>query len=377
MNAKKLLCWPVIFCLLLLSGCGGSGPGESAAPGTLSLRLVDATLPGFAAIYVTVDHVDVHPQQGDWETVLAPMRTVNLLELVNGFQVELGLADLAAGPYTQLRLILAAVPDDSLNLQNNPHPFANYFISDQGQVEELKVPSGLQTGIKLVNGFTIASEQITTLLLDFDAARSVVLAGNSGQYLLKPTIKVLESAATVSGSVFDNAASPLPNTLVSAQATSPIVDLSESRIVGGTLSDELGRYALFLNPGSLQLVAYRPPTESQAYLPACRPVTLAADQKLTGQDFILEPAVFGSLAGTISIASPVPEQHVVLSLRQPAPAPCSDTVELVTANLAAGPYGVDLPVGSYQLVASGEGLATLTVEVVITEGATAVQDLAF
>jgi hypothetical protein len=49
----------------------------------------------------------------------------------------------------------------------------------------------------------------------------------------------------------------------------------------------------------------------------------------------------------------------------------------VTANLAAGPYGVDLPVGSYQLVASGEGLATLTVEVVITEGATAVQDLAF
>jgi len=370
------LVWLVV-CGFLLAACGGSGAGGSAAPGTLELQLVDAALPGFKAIYVTVDHIDVHPQQGDWETVLTPMKTVNLLELVNGVQESFAPVVLPAGPYTQLRLVLGGLPDAGTNLQNNPHPFANYFISDLDQVEELKVPSGLQTGIKLVGGFTIASSQTTSLVLDFDASRSVVRAGNSGQHLLKPTIKVVESAATVRGTVLDEAATGLPDTLVSAQITGPAAgEISVSRIVAGTLTDSQGDYALFLNPGGYQLVAFRSPEPPQAWLPACLAVTLEPDQVLTGADFVLGPALSGTLAGTVAVANPVPDEQVVLSIRQTAPAPCAGQAELVTLNTLAGPYQIDLPAGDYQLVASFAG-NSLSFDVSIAAAGTTTQDVAF
>jgi hypothetical protein len=114
-----------------------------------------------------------------------------LLELVNGVQVSLGLTDLPAGPYTELRLMLGGIPDDTLNIFAAPHPYANYLIDESGRVEELAVPNGLQTGIKLTGGFTIASGQTTTLVLEFDAAQSLGRAGSSGEYLLKPAIKIM------------------------------------------------------------------------------------------------------------------------------------------------------------------------------------------
>ena len=68
---------------------------------------------------------------------------------------------------------------------------------------EMKVPSGYESGIKLVRTFTITEGDITELILDFDAAKSIVKAGNSGKYILKPTIKVIgtKSLAKVYGHV--------------------------------------------------------------------------------------------------------------------------------------------------------------------------------
>lgn len=369
MNNVKLFfrIFAVLF-ILGLTGCGGSGSGSSE-PGTLSLQMVDATLPGFQAIYVSVDHVDVHPQDGTWMTVLTPRSTVNLLELVNGVQLSLGLTDLAAGPYTQMRLVLSDTPDAGTNLLGDPHPFGNYFISDLGAIQELKVPSGLQTGIKLVNGFTIASGQITELVLDFDAARSVVMAGSSGKFLLKPTIKVVASAATVSGTVTDTTPAPLPGTLVSAQQPSAVAtDIAADMTLGSTPTNDQGHYVLYLNPGSYQLVAYRPVKEGIGYVPACRSISLAADQKLMGENFTLEAAAVGSLSGTIGIAAPAVDQFAVLSLRQAAPSPCTDSIELATVNVAAdGTYQFDLPVGAYQLVASTEGQTPQVFDLEIAE----------
>jgi len=184
---------------LLLSGC--PSPDPPSAAGTLSVRMVDNGRPGLAAIYVTVGHIDVHPQGGNWKTVLVPQTTVNLFELVNGGQVSLGLTDLAAGPYTELRLVLGSIPDDTLNLQAAPHPYANYLIDDSGRVQELAVPGGLQTGIKLTDGFSIASGRTTLLVLDFDGAHSLVRAGSSGEYLLKPAIKVVADTTAERGMV--------------------------------------------------------------------------------------------------------------------------------------------------------------------------------
>jgi len=58
---------------------------------------------------------------------------------------------IAAGFYTQMRLFIGATPDDGVNIFDDPHEYANYVIVS-GTTEQipLKVPSGTQTGIKLV-----------------------------------------------------------------------------------------------------------------------------------------------------------------------------------------------------------------------------------
>jgi hypothetical protein len=53
------------------------------------------------------------------------------------------------------------------------------------------VHGGLQTGIKLAGGFTIAGGRTTMLILEFDAAQSLERTGSAGGYQLRPVIKVM------------------------------------------------------------------------------------------------------------------------------------------------------------------------------------------
>jgi hypothetical protein len=53
---------------------------------------------------------------GEWTTVATPKATYNLLELVNGVMEQLGLTNLPAGVYTQVRLYLGSTPDNTPNI---------------------------------------------------------------------------------------------------------------------------------------------------------------------------------------------------------------------------------------------------------------------
>lgn len=152
-----------------------------------------------------LSEIQVHKSdatEGLFKTVLTPNATYNLLDLINGKTAALGVADLSTGTYTQIRLILAIKPDSSTNILGNSHTYANYLITQTDEPIKLKVPSGIQTGIKLVHPFNIVSGSIVGLILDFDAGRSVLMAGHSGEWLLKPTIKIIDTLnnATVTGS---------------------------------------------------------------------------------------------------------------------------------------------------------------------------------
>ena len=194
---SKSLAWLMASLLAaLVAGCGGGGGGGGggdAAPaqGTLSVSLPDAPACGYDAVNVTVVKVRVHQSSSasdtdaGWTDIsLNPARKINLLSLTNGVLEHLGETPLAAGHYTQLRLVLD--PNTAVGLANSVVPSGGFETA-------LVTPSAVQSGIKLVNEFDVASGQRVDLVLDFDACKSIVKRGN-GSYALKPVIKVIPFA---------------------------------------------------------------------------------------------------------------------------------------------------------------------------------------
>jgi hypothetical protein len=233
--------------LLALTACGGGGGGGSdtaGSTGTLRLALTDAPACGYDAVNVTVIKVRVNQSSaagdGDpgWSeiTLPAPLR-VNLLTLTNGVLQELGQMPLPVGKYTQLRLVLAS--------NTGAQPLVNSVIPMGGTEVALKTPSGQQSGVKANINIDIAANQMADFVLDFDACKSIVTAGNSGQYLLKPVVSVIPRFISgVLGYV-------QPGVTVSLQ--------QQGEVVRATVPDATGRYLLQpVAPGTYTLVLSAP-----------------------------------------------------------------------------------------------------------------------
>ena len=162
--------------LAALASC--SKDPTSAGLGHVSVHLTDA--PGdFEHVNLVVTGVSIHrgdeEDSGGWETLTLDSTTVyDLLELRNGVFARLAQGDVPAGHYTQIRLHLGAG--------------SNVVID--GITYPLTVPSGMQSGYKLVGEFDVPEGGGVELTLDFDAARSVHLTG-SNKYMLRPTVRVI------------------------------------------------------------------------------------------------------------------------------------------------------------------------------------------
>jgi uncharacterized membrane protein len=249
-NNSKPLIWLMGLLLAgLVAGCGsgGDGGGGTAQPGTLGVSLTDNPACGFAEVNVTVSKVRVH-QSGSaddkapgWADItLNPPKKINLLDLNDALVLEtLGETSLAAGHYTQLRLVL--VPNS-----NNPNPpFNNSVVlsATPGEIA-LDTPSAIQSGIKLIHQFTVNSGQRVDLLLDFDACKSIVTRSN-GTYALKPVIKVIPFDQNGIVGFVDNT---LLNVVVSAQDNT-------GEIVRATAPNADGKFFLArLDPANYNVV---------------------------------------------------------------------------------------------------------------------------
>lgn len=211
-----------------LAACGGGGGDADGGQGTLRVSMTDA--PGcYEHVFVTVEKVRVHASgsAGDadagWRdlTLDAPKR-IDLLTLTNGVLEELGSTALPAGNYSQLRLVLAE--------NSGSDPLANAVQPVGGALVPLRTPSAQQSGLKLKVNFEVEKDRTIDLVLDFDACKSVVRAGNSGHYNLKPVVSVTPKyTATIQGYV--STTMTLSGTTVTAQqdgvplrATAPDAD---------------------------------------------------------------------------------------------------------------------------------------------------------
>lgn len=172
----------IILTLLLVVGATAIGAGcdsnVSAKEGTIEVRVTDAP-PEYdiATIDIVFDFVAVHrvngEDEGEWMTIQIVDGEFDLLQLqaedLNGLLAQ-STEDMT-GRYTQLRIIIQSI---------------SVTLNGEGEVPEILLPS---EELKFNRPFEVTEGETTILLLDFDAAESIVTTG-AGKLIFKPVVRL-------------------------------------------------------------------------------------------------------------------------------------------------------------------------------------------
>lgn len=315
--------------------CGGGGGAATAGQGSMRFAMTDAPACGYDHVWVTVEKVSVNTSataldsdSGWTDLTVSPARRIDLLSLTNGVLEELGTVPLAAGHYSQVRLVLAS------NAGTNPP--ANAVQPTGGQVTALSTPSGQQSGLKLKVNADVAAGQTADLVLDFDACKSVVKAGNSGQYVLKPVISVVPRIISGIQGVVTSTLT-LSSTTVSAQ--------QDGAVVRATTPDANGNFSIpFLAAGTYTLVITSDAhaTGVVTSVPAGSTTTVVGT---TAAPIVLPTSSMADVTGTVTAST--------LSNGTTVTAPVTDATMRALQALTGGPtievasQPVDATLGSY------------------------------
>lgn len=316
-----------------LSACGGSGSGASADSGTLRLAMTDSPACGYDHVWVTVTKIRVNTSStasdsdAGWQELVVPNpRKVDLLSLTNGVLQELGSTPLPAGRYEQVRLLLSDAP-----LANSVVP------SGSGQELALRTPSAQQSGYKLQAKFEVVGGQVADLVLDLDACRSVVQAGQSGQYNLKPVVAVTPRLTTQIEGYVDPALA----------ATAVVSTRDPDQQLRATVPDPVtGRFVLAYLPENTQYtVVVTAPGRSTAAVTSV-PVSVASGRTVlnSASDPISPPSSASAvLSGQVSDSTAAPVSGATVRAQQDLSSGQRLDVAWTTADPQTGQYSLSLP----------------------------------
>ncbi len=190
----------------LLVACGG-GSSDGAGSGTLNIGLTDAPVENAAKVVVAFGGVIVKPKDG---AALDPVQVsedncdsydtntglcyIDLLTLTGMDRKLVFSGDLPAGEYNWVRLLVDAERD----------VMDSYIEFDDGTQCSLYIPSGSQTGLKIVGGITVTANNVSDYTLDFDVKKSITqppgqmgdLEACAANYKLKPAIRIVDTSVT-------------------------------------------------------------------------------------------------------------------------------------------------------------------------------------
>jgi Domain of unknown function (DUF4382) len=357
-NHNRPLIWVMgLLVTVLVAGCGsgdgGGGGSANTQPGTVSVSMTDAPACGFDEVNVTVSKVRIHQSDtaddkaaGWTDITLNPARKINLLNLndptqTNGALDYLGETSLAAGHYTQVRLVLVR-NENSVVLSTTP--------PNQTEIP-LDTPSAVQSGIKLVNEFDVPSGQRVDLLLDFDACKSIVQTGN-GKYKLKPVIKVIPFVLNgIEG--FVDPALLNSNVIVSAQ-------VNGGEIVRATVPNtQTGKFFLGRLPAPANYDVVITADDHATAVISGVPVPTDTSTTIistSGTPFTLQNSATQAIAGTVTLNPADDDGTVIVAAKQTLnPGPTVTVKSVVATILDAAPpigdyrYSMRLPTGAPSL----------------------------
>jgi hypothetical protein len=261
-----LLIFTIMFLIL---GCGED-------KGFIRICLIDAPPPqDVEHIYLAVMTVGIRNAEGDPTTLVGYPYSYDIARLIGGRYTSLTYSprygeyvEIDAGDYTRVLLLLSQI---------------NYTVRD-GTYDTLLIPDGTPVIYELEQDFTVLPDQIITIVVDFDASKSI--NWESQPYELTPSFKTfpLSVAGFLRGIVKDTSGNIIKFAVcMAANAQDTFTTMSDS-----TSSDTT-------NPFSFQFTIpegiYNISVSAEGYTTAdttYTDVNVIRDSLLNGYNFTLE-----------------------------------------------------------------------------------------
>lgn len=193
-NLKSLIAALLIVPALIFSSCDDDNASELDGTGTARLEATDAAVDAdnITGVFLSVDEAQfiANGQVRNSITFDSP-EEFNLMDFQNGNTHFLGEAELQAGAYQEVRLILTSSSQ------------AYVEFADQTK-SQINVPSGSTSGYKIKGDFEVLVDGTTELVADVDLRKALVKRGN-GEYNLRPTARLITKATAgkIEGNVND------------------------------------------------------------------------------------------------------------------------------------------------------------------------------
>lgn len=182
---------------MALGACGDSSNDEEF--GRMTLAVTDSPVTDAEEVWIEFTGVEVKardegaPEVFDFDTP----RQINLLALDGGgSEILLDGVLLPAGEYEWIRLKVNASLDGS----------DSYVVTTSGGEVPIYIPSGNESGLKLVSGFTVGVGSTVDYTIDFDLRASLTWAQGLGDvYTLKPALRLIDNleVGEIAGTVGD------------------------------------------------------------------------------------------------------------------------------------------------------------------------------
>ena len=166
---------------LSLTGCGG---GSNSA-GSMTLSVGDAPVDTAEKVVVEFTGVELVPDNGmPVDITFSTIKTIDLLNDSGTASAQLFSQPIPPGSYGQVRLMVVADGD----------PSHSYIVLSDGTMHGLQVPSGSETGLKLVSGFTVPASGVVDYTIDFDLRKALTCPpGQAPACILKPVERLVDN----------------------------------------------------------------------------------------------------------------------------------------------------------------------------------------
>ncbi|HKJ10358.1 MAG TPA: DUF4382 domain-containing protein [Gammaproteobacteria bacterium] len=188
----------VLLATFALAGCNSGGTGGT---GTMSVAVTDAPVDSASSVVIQFSSIEIKPASGAAQTfTLSKPQQIDLMQYQDGKSLPLFQdRQVAAGHYEWMRL---GVDCESVSAPSgNADPC---YLKNATGTFPLRIPSGAQTGLKLVKGFDVPVGGTASFTVDFQLHKSVVAPQNGSTYFsLKPVLRIVDNsrAGAISGTV--------------------------------------------------------------------------------------------------------------------------------------------------------------------------------